>query len=82
MNKTTAKDLCVGQNLGMKSAHQSKSIRRGAGAESPTFDFYSATGAEKLKWASNSTGNGVSLMIFGVLRGPEFGGESVNIRMK
>ena len=49
----------------MKCAHESKPLRRGAGAESPTFDYYSATGAEKLKWASNSTGNGVSLAIFG-----------------
>ena len=51
------------KTMEMKSAHESKSIRRAAGAESPTFDTYSATGAEKLKWASKSMGNGVSLMI-------------------
>ena len=71
-----------GSNVAMETAHESEPIRRAGGAESPTFEIYSATGAEKLKWASNSTGNGVSLMIFGVLRGPEFGGESVNIGMK
>ena len=34
-----------------------------AGAESPTFIIYSATGAEILKWALKSMGNGVSLVI-------------------
>ena len=51
------------KTMEMKSAHESESIRRAAGAESPTFDTYSATGAEKLKWASKSMGNGGSLMI-------------------
>ena len=62
-NKTTARRLCVGQNMGLESAHESKSLRRVAGAESPTFDFYSATGAETEKGPPKSHREGGSLMI-------------------
>ena len=37
----------MGHDVGMKFAHESEPIRRGAGAESPTLEIYSATGAEK-----------------------------------
>ncbi len=33
----------------METAHESEPIRRGGGAESPTFEIYSATGAEKIR---------------------------------
>ena len=59
-----APPLCVGPHVEMETAHESEPMRRAGGAESPTFEIYSATGAEKLKWAPNSMGNGVSLMIF------------------
>ena len=63
LNKTTARRLCVGQIVGMKAADESKSIRRAAGAESPTFDIYSATGAETEKGPPKSHREGGSLMI-------------------
>ena len=49
--------------MGVESAHESDLKLRGAGAESPTFDFYSATGAETEKGPPKSHRVGVSLMI-------------------
>ena len=57
----------MGQNVGMETAHESEPIGRAGGAESPTFEIYSATGAEKLELASSSMGNGVSLVISGLI---------------
>ena len=51
----------------MKTTHVSEPIRRAGGAESPTFEIYSATGAEKMNWAPKSMGNGVSLVISGLV---------------
>ena len=47
----------MGHNMVLKSAHESKPIRRAAGAESPTFAFHSATGAENLKRSFFLAGN-------------------------
>jgi hypothetical protein len=63
LNGGAARCLGMGQSVGMETAHESDPIRRAGGAESPTFNLYSATGAEKMKWAPNCMGNGVSLMI-------------------
>ena len=49
----------------VKCAHESKPLRRGAGAESPTFDFYSATGGETEKGQQKLLQQHVSLMIWG-----------------
>ena len=65
LNQTTAPCLCMGHNMVLKSAHESKPIRRAAGAESPTFAFHSATGAEKMKRSFFLAGNHRFLCDFG-----------------
>jgi hypothetical protein len=64
LNGGAAPRLCLCQNVVMETAHESEPIGRAGGAESPAFEIYSATGAEKSNWSPNSTGNGGSLMIF------------------
>mgnify|MGYP000347820700 CR=1 FL=1 len=53
---------CAPQIKEIQSADESEAIRRAAGAESPTFDFYSATGAETGKVPPKSHREGGSLM--------------------
>ena len=79
LNGGAARRLCVGQNVEMETAHESEPIRRAGGAESPTFDIYSATGAEKLKWAPKSMGNGVSLMVSGLIFDSKHGAKASDI---
>ena len=43
-----ARRLCMGPTVAMVFPHNSHLTRCGAGAESPTFDIYSATGGEKI----------------------------------